>query len=245
VQTLANSVFVGADPSQGKVYGYMCWNADQGILGVRNPSPGEGEINVPFGQSTWYRRASGKEFRAKVLYPYQGELAATFRSGEPIKLRVPGYTLMVLQLEPGRGGSEIAETALPAVRMDSPNTSLVTIPDEAMQRCDLMLISHNPAVAGKTGALPELKVNGEIVPPSRKAAGPGWGMVSVDVQPSRGKELRLAASRPASGFPDVEGWLIMDRPINASPADPDPRLPMPVSQGFIRQTVRVFGAQQH
>jgi hypothetical protein len=70
-------------------------------------------------------------------------------------------------------------------------------------------------------------------------------MVSVDVQPSRGKELRLAASRPASGFPDVEGWLIMDRPINASPADPDPRLPMPVSQGFIRQTVRVFGAQQH
>jgi hypothetical protein len=245
VQTLANSVFVGGDPSQGKVYGYMCWNGDHGIFSVRNPSPGEAEIDVPFDQSTWYRGASGKEFRPKVVYPYQGELAATLRSGEPIKLRVPGYTLRVLQLEPGRGASEIAEPTMPSVRIDSPSASVVKIPDEAMQRCDLMMISHTPAVAGKTAALPDLKVNGDSVPPSRKAAGPGWGMISVDLQSSRGKELRLEASRLASEFPDVEGWLIMDRPIHSSPADVDPRLPMPVSQGFVRQTVRVFGTQQH
>jgi hypothetical protein len=83
-----------------------------------------------------------------------------------------------------------------------------------------MLISRTPAVAVKTGELPELKINGNT--PSRKAAGPAWGMISVDLRTSRGKELRLEA-----GGQEVEGWLIMDRPCYASPPDADPRLPMP------------------
>src|SRR2546430_5694076 len=98
--------------------------------------------------------------------------------------------VMVLQLGPGRGGPETPEPALPTVRNDSPDVSVVTIPDEAMQRCDLMLISHTFA-ADKIGALPDLKINGDSVELSRKAAGPGWAMSSVDLRTSRGKELRL------------------------------------------------------
>src|SRR5439155_4964401 len=141
VQNLANSVFVGGDPAQGKAYGSMCWNGEQGILSIRNPSPGEAQINVPFDQASWYRGAAGKDFHAKVVYPYQGELAATFGSGESIKLKVPGYMVMMLELEPGRAGAETPEPPPPSVHVDSPGVSLVTIPDQAMQRCDLMLIS--------------------------------------------------------------------------------------------------------
>ncbi len=46
-----------------------------------------------------------------------------------------------------------------------------------------MLISRMPAVAGKTGELPELKINGNT--PARKAAGPAWGMISVDLSVAR------------------------------------------------------------
>lgn len=240
VQTLANSVFVGGDPSKGNVYGYMCWNGDKGILSMRNPSPEEGEIFVPFDQTTWYRGASGKAFHAKVIYPYQGDLGGTFRPGEPIKLHVPGYMVMVLQLEVGRGGAEPAAPALPSIRDESPDVSVVTIPNEEMQRCDLILIAHAPAVKGKLGELPEVKIDGSSIQPARKAAGPGWGMISVDLRTSRAKQLRLETKSE-----HVDGWLVMDRPIAAPAADRDPRLPIPIAQGFVRQTCRVFGTESH
>ena len=100
-----------------------------------------------------------------------------------------------------------------------------------MQRCDLILIAHATTTA------PELKVNDTPTKPSRKAAGKDWSMTSFDLGESRGKQLRLEATGQ-----NLEGWLVMDRPINATPADPDVRLPMPIAQGYIRQSVRIFGS---
>ena len=64
-------------------------------------------------------------------------------------------------------------------------------------------------------------------------------MISVDLRTSRGKDLRLETAGES-----VEGWLVMDRSANSSPADPDLRLPMPISQGFARQSIRVFEIQR-
>ncbi|MGN6367719.1 MAG: hypothetical protein ACTHN5_05615, partial [Phycisphaerae bacterium] len=154
VNTLANSVFVGGNPAQGKPYGYICWNADHAILSVRNPSPAPEEIVVPFDQTTWYRGPAGKNFHARMIYPSQQELAPTFPSGQPIHLQIPGFTVMVLQLEPGEGHPQPPAPAPPAVAPESPAGAVVTIPDEPMQRCDLMLISRPSQTEKKNGARP-------------------------------------------------------------------------------------------
>jgi len=237
LQTLANSVFVGGDPSKGEVYGYMCWKGEDGILSARNPSPGEAEITVPFDQTVWYRSAPGKAFYAKVVYPYQGELAATFHSGEPIKLRVPGYTVMVLELQPGTGGKEMAPPALPEIQRinDGESSCRVTIPDEAMQRCDLVLIAHEARASGKAATATQVKIDGTLAAATRKSAGKGWDMTSFDLRDRRGKRIMVEAQGEK-----LEGWLLMDRPVESPKADPDPRLPMPVAQGFVRQSVPLF-----
>jgi hypothetical protein len=241
VNTLANAVFVGDDPGKGETYGYICWNADQGILSVRNPSPAEAEITIPFDQSVWYRGAPDREFQADVVYPYQSPWPATFRSGQPIRLTVPGYSLMVFHLRPGRA-LQAPEPKLSAIEHDAATKDKQTvahcsIPDERMQRCDLLLISRQGE--------PKLTIDGQPQKPSRTSQGKGWQMSAFDLSAHRGKKIEIAA-RPATDSKDAaadlkcEAWLIIDRPVAAPPADDDPRLPAPVSNNFRRQTLRLF-----
>jgi hypothetical protein len=238
LQTLANSVFVGGTPAKGAPYGYMCWNGDQGILSVRNPSPAESEIVVPFDQSVWFRGASGREFHGRVVYPFQGILGKTFKSGEAMRLQVPGYSLMVIELSPGRGADAIAIPSPPQAKSEGLHAT-VTIPNEKMQRCDVVVVLRTPSEPGKkTAPLPEVKIGGSPATPTRSDAGPDWGIVSVNVQHLSGQELTVEVGGQGS----AEGWLIMDRPVPEVAADDDPRLPMPVGQGYRRQTVPLFQA---
>ncbi len=99
--TLANAILFGSDLAAGKPYGYVSWNGDKAILAVRNPRQGEAEVSVPFDQTAFYRGARGRDFRARVIYPYQADWPTQFRSGEPMKIMVPGDSLLVLDSRAG------------------------------------------------------------------------------------------------------------------------------------------------
>lgn len=235
VRTLANAVLVGGDPARGEPYGYMAWNGDRGILAVRNPGPGEAELVAPFDASTWYRGRTGREFRARVVYPYQNDWPARIRSGDSIRVTVPGHSVVVFHLSPGRatGGHHAAVVApvFTRIRQDSQWVVRGRMPNEAMQRAELLVISRDsqPTL---------LYLNGVAHQSTRTNRGRGWQMAAFDLRDVRGRdvELRLHASGER-----VEAWLILDRPVRSLPASADPRLPAPVAQGYRRQTLRVGG----
>ena len=180
-QVLEKVAMIGGNPRHGEVYGYAHWKENRGILCLLNPGIGEQAIGVPFDKSVHFRGEESKLFRARVIYPYVENLSAQFTSGVPMLFSVPGYTVMLVELEPGEApqvapakpagwiegqGSVVAGerdwTKSPGFYED-PSLSLtakviVQVPDEEMERCDLFLIAHS------NGALPEfptLTLNGQ------------------------------------------------------------------------------------
>jgi hypothetical protein len=180
---LGSTTMVGGNPRIGEVYGYMHWKDDRGILCLRNPDVAEQTVHVPFDKSVLYRGPFGKPFRGRVVYPYVEDLAAQFASGQPLLLSVPGYTVMVIEFEPGEArdhapaaladvieGSGSAShggrdwTKSPGIDAD-PSLSVtanlsVRIPDEAMTQCNLLLVARSNR---PLPTFPSITVNGQPV----------------------------------------------------------------------------------
>lgn len=59
------------------------------------------EVSIPFDQRVWFRGQTGVSYKADVLYPWRNEWPETFVSGKPIKVTIPPFTVLVMQLAPG------------------------------------------------------------------------------------------------------------------------------------------------
>lgn len=203
---------------------------------MRNPSPTEAEVSVPFDQTVWYRGEFDKPFHMRVIYPYQAELPLMFMSGRLIKVTIPAYTLMTFQILPGAASTVafVQLAAPPEVKLER-NAVHFTLPDEPMQRAEILLIAKGQTVTGaKTAALPGCKLNGEPATLTRAAAAAGWSIASVDLRMYRGQSVAIEVTSP-----DTQAHLLLDRLVQEPAADPDPRLPLPISQGYRRQSVQL------
>ncbi len=252
---LQNSVWVGGDPRKGEAGGYVCWQGDRGILTVRNPDIRPQDIAVPFDKSVYYRGKEGRVFRGRVIYPYVEAFSQPLVSGQPIRLSLPGATVMVIEMEPGRPRPDrsLQPTALAgaSARIASEEsgkrlfTASLRVPDEPMQRCDLMVLQEGGAIAGSLGPPWAFSVNDQPVK-ARQAEGDRWSIDSLDLTPFRGKTVAVSAEiSGASGEPfgspqiRASAWLVADRPVTARPA-PRAAIPYPIAQGYRRQTVSLL-----
>lgn len=174
---------VGGNPLWGEVYGYAHWHEEQGIICLRNPDVAEKTIKVPFDKSVAYRGSPAKLFRGRIVYPYVEEIPTQFVSGRPLLFTIPGYSVMLIRLEPGEvSGGKPAETvelieaggmAVPVARdgslQDSYNDDrslaitanmTISVPDEDMAQCSLCIILRS---SGELPSLSEITVNGSAV----------------------------------------------------------------------------------
>jgi hypothetical protein len=138
---------------------------------------------------------------------------------------------MTLDLRAG-AASAAPERSLTLPAFGTANNEVrLVLPDEEMSRADLVLI--------RTAAdLPQVKLNGDLANPTRTAAAPNWSMCSFDLRQQRGKSLAIEVM-----MANTAAYLILDRPVRESLPDTDPRLPMPISQGFRRQSVQLSAAK--
>ena len=190
LEILGTTRMIGGNAREGEAYGYVHWKEDRGILCLRNPDIADQAIRVPFDKSVFYRGQEGKAFRGRVVYPYVEDLPDQFTSGVPMLFQIPGYTAMLIELEPGPArevrpaqpqgliegtGSVTPEErdwtniyrGFPTLKLRA--TASLQLPDEEMARCDLFLITRS------NGALPEfptLTLNGHPVE-VRRAQGAG------------------------------------------------------------------------
>ena len=263
---LGKSVMVGGDPNRGEVYGYAHWKGDRGILCLRNPDVREQAVVVPFDKSVFHRGATDRPFRGRVVYPYVEDLPLQFRSGESILLPVPGYTVMVIELGPGHAPqitpadpvSRIQGQGRVDMNLRTTQGKLkvnVQVPDEAMDRCDLVLIARGP---GHLPDFADVAVNGQPVKGRSASAGepavfpqiminrrqdtlnPDWKIKGIDLKPFRGKKVEITGNISLTDVrAKVEAWIVADRPVPA-PAVSQENLPPLFWKDFRRQSVRLL-----
>lgn len=246
---LKNAVYVGGRPDEGKAYGFMGWNGDLGVLVARNPSAAEQVLEVPFDNTTWYRGAAGKAFQADVVYPYHERFPFAFESGKTMRVVLPGYATMAFELSErdeklsARQFGEVkTEVAVSAHRV----SGSVEMPDEAMARCELLVIGWPH--------LTETSV-GDGVEVSRSTAGAVntfagyarhgmasetarvWEMAGYDLRGHRGKTVEFSLNQ-SEAVGSVEVWLVTDRPCDGDGAVEG--APFPVANGFRRQTTLIL-----
>lgn len=68
-ELLKNSVFIGSDPAEGRVYGYSAWDENAGIVALRNPSSKAQEFTFTLNKKMGCAEFSGKCKRVNI-YPY-------------------------------------------------------------------------------------------------------------------------------------------------------------------------------
>ncbi|HUS92758.1 MAG TPA: hypothetical protein VM695_12950 [Phycisphaerae bacterium] len=243
---LMNTVFVGGDPEQGKVYGYVSWVDDRAVLALRNPDRQRQAIEVPFDRSVCYRGPDGRAYRAKAIYPFIEPMPWELASGRAFEVALPGESVHVFELEPGPPQSDRAVQPAPlpvteTVIRDDVFELTVRVPDEAFKRHDLVV---QPWAA----VTPSLRIDGAETGPTRFNRGKGWGLYAYDLRDRRGRTLtitgRLAAPEDVPGLrPDREAlldvWLIADREIiSPGTSGPAGSYPYAVSKGFRRLSQR-------
>ncbi|MBN1513331.1 MAG: hypothetical protein JXB13_15045 [Phycisphaerae bacterium] len=247
---LEQSVFVGGDPAAGKPHGYAHFKGDRAILVLRNPDLAPQELSIPFDKTTRYRGRPGQSFTGRVIYPYVDPLPDRFTSGRPITVTLPGASVTAIERVPGepsgpphaplaplngRAELSVSDNDQPVIDIEVP------VPDEAMPRCDVLIVARTDNASPPAQAT--VTLDGDAVQP-RQADGPTWRMQSVDLRAHRGQtaKLRWSPDRGASVFSapptSVDVWLLADRPIEAVSATDD-SLPPAIAQVSRRQTRRL------
>lgn len=253
---LRHTVMVGGDPRQGEPYGYVHWNGDHGTVVLRNPAPWGQTLRVPFDQSVFYRGQAGREFSARVIYPYHDAGTTGWRPGEAHDWLVPACSVLLLEVRPGRT-SGVSPAITPGSLVTEAQQTLETRADggamelsfrlaaEEMARCDLCLIVRGPGQVDFT----EVRINGEQ-PGPRTADGPGWRLRSFDLRALAGQPVHVRASLPGVGESPfspasarLQAFVLADRPVTETGDLPRGHTPLPLGQGFRRASVKLLDAR--
>jgi len=238
---LINTVLIGGDCGAGEVYGYVSWVGDQAILTARNPDRRTQALTVPFDASVYYRGEPGRPYHARAIYPFIEEMPWALTSGEAFTIEVPGDSILMLDITPGKpkGEQVVTPPPLPVAKAEGREDSFtvsVAVPDEDMLRYDLLVQVWGTAA-------PELTLNGKPFSP-RVQDGGRWTLSACDLREYRGKTLTIEGRlRPSptprktkDGTVPCDFWIVADRPVKVSPTPTEETLPHPISQNHRRQT---------
>jgi hypothetical protein len=243
---LINTVYVGGDPGAGAVYGYVSWADGHAIVTVRNPDRAKQLLEVPFDRSVYFRGEAGHDYRARVIYPFVEVMPWKLVSGQPIEIKVPGDSVMVLEIEPGTSvcTSPARPDPLPASRAESGDGTFLlhlNIPDEDFARYDLVVQTW-AAVDTAIG------IDGKSVTPDQRQQATRWTIAQYDLRDHRGRTIVVSGSRnsadgrndaPARRAP-TEAWLVVDRGVDAPAEALEAGLPFAISHGYRRLTQNVL-----
>jgi hypothetical protein len=238
---LKNTVYIGGDPEKGRPYAYVSWVKDRAILTVRNPDRGEQILRIPFDRSVYYRGANNRPYHARTIYPYVEQMPWKLISGAAFEIGIPGDSTLVYEIEPGPPQTT---TRLQPSELPEPNitqnehgfTIQLTLPDEQMPRCDLLIQSW-------ALVKPRLKLNGRPVEPRQFRIGRRWTLAAYDLRKYHAKTVEATAlmkplkdhQPPKSHQASIEAWLTADRPVKAPPAEQKPKMPYPLAHSYRRQ----------
>ena len=247
---LVNTVIVGGNAARGEVYGLVSWVSGRAILTVRNPNRNAQTLTVPFDRTVYYRGARGKAFGARAIYPFVEPMPWPLTSGRAFKVTVPGDSVIVYEIDPGKPQTDklLAARPLPAAKATVAGKAIaltLQVPDEAMKRYELIVQPWGTIDV-------ELTVSGQPVAARQSAKDARWSIHAFDLAKYRGQTIAVVArltadptsERKVGATARTEAWVLADRPVAAAPAPAGEHLPVPISQSFRRVTQSVLPSQK-
>lgn len=249
-RALNRTVFVGGRPDEGHAYGYIGWKpeGDSAVLVARNPGPDDQTLDVPITESYGYFGRSGRSYKADVVFPYQANYPATFWSGNSIRIVLPGYATMALEIT--KGVSKAPAFKLKPVDFYTAEKgktihTTLQVPKDASGLCVLQVIGYPASgtvdINGKQQAVMRSNTAhlnnfagyakwGMFSEKARK-----WEMSSFDLTPYRGKKIDIEYHDQG----EFQSYLQVERPVPHSKAVRDHNHLWPITQGTRRQSVRL------
>ncbi|BCU77396.1 hypothetical protein llg_21110 [Luteolibacter sp. LG18] len=238
-KALAKTDYVGGRPDEGHVYGYIGWDGGHGVLVTRNPSAETQVLEIPSAPLP----GGGS---SRVVFPYHGAAPVSW-SGGTIRVEVPGYQTLALEVDAGPAKRDAALSAVP-VKV-SGKESAAMLPSDTKGRAEVLVIGYPD--------LPEVKINGQVATPLRTSKAklnpfPGyaragmpsdkaraWTMASFDVKALVGKELKVSLGGTEGSEATAEAWLLVER-AGKDASFPEDTVPWAIDAGLRRQTVRLI-----
>ncbi|HFI0036818.1 TPA: discoidin domain-containing protein, partial [Streptococcus suis] len=96
-ETLRNSVFHGGQPREGEVYGYSAWDADNGIVSIRNPIDREQTYELRLDRIVGMREGTANMYRTTVLGDKRHDTSAVTNYGDTVRITLRPYESVVFQ----------------------------------------------------------------------------------------------------------------------------------------------------
>ncbi len=241
---LLNTVYVGGDPGKGEVYGYVSWVDGRAILTARNPDRREQVLTVPFDASVYYRGKQGEPYHARAIYPFVEPMPWSLNGGETMSVTVPGDSVMVFEIEPGKAKvqSAVSPQSLPNFesKVEAGAFSLkLTIPDEKFPRFDLVLQPWGPIEYA-------VVIDGKPIEAAQQQQATRWTASRYDLREYRGRTISVEGKikgDTAKRQTPLEAWLIADRQVGGTTESTDAKLPLPIFQHHRRVTQKVISKQ--
>lgn len=245
-QTLARTVMVGGNPTDGEAYGFIHWKGDQGVWVLRNPGLESASVPVHVSQQTGYR-GGAKKLYACVTYPYLAPLPAPVIAGRQYEVDVPPRTVMVVEVRPKPWGEAPASPAVSA-RTGSRTTASVdavrttaraTIRARRLGRVRLYVVLRGGAVGPCRISCGQTVAKGS-------ASGPGWHMEMRELPEGTGQvaatiEIPSPPHKPFSRRPgSIQAWVVYEvASERAKLLDPPQDLPWAIADGWRRRSTKL------
>lgn len=115
-ELLKNSVFIGADPETGGIYGFSAWNGTEGIVSLRNPSCKAQEFTFTLNKNMGCVEFADEMKRTNIypytaqcdseIYRYGDSLTVKLQSGEAVLMKFTALKEKTPSLIYGRFDSE-------------------------------------------------------------------------------------------------------------------------------------------
>ncbi len=167
-QSLNHTCFVGGRPDEGEAYGYMGWSRDgtSGTLVARNPSPQSQQLIIPLTAATQFLGHAQQPWQAHQVYPENQTYSLEVNSEQALKITLPGYETIALEISPGTPPIETKHDVHPDVIVTAhpqPSVTDFTLTPTVNGRRELLVIGYPD--------LPNLKLNGQTLQATRQAKG--------------------------------------------------------------------------
>lgn len=96
-ETLRNSVYHGGQPREGEVYGYSAWDAENGIVSIRNPIYREQSYELKLDRIVGMREGTANLYRITVLGDKRHDTSEVTNYGDTLRITLQPYEAVVFQ----------------------------------------------------------------------------------------------------------------------------------------------------
>ena len=96
-EILKNGMFIGGEPEDNNIYGYIGWNGNKGIIALRNPTAEKTDLTLTFNKLMGAPEELSEVKRSNIYCKSLPEDEAVFNYNDKLDLTLHPFEIMILK----------------------------------------------------------------------------------------------------------------------------------------------------